>query len=407
MLRRAPSPVSNRNQLAFDWAAAEFGKQYEPPHETSNNSPEGPTREIPGTEIRLDSYTAFRHVLVLSWDFHTSFPQPLASAIHAGTICDSDSTPENLKALHDEHTREAFMLLHDLDAILEARRTYIDPKTGKTPRTRKQSEALQKLFTQEPLRLERQFKDHMAEYGNVFGEQAAESFEQAIRAWYCGSEVIVETCPLSAPLPEAVQRAVFGHEEDGTIVNPDEEEVREITESVAEELCDMGAPELRRPIVEKYVRDFGGAAAENLERWAAGKIAAEDADYSYEPGEPWHYYSQGDGARPVPVQDIPPAPHPAGIFSPPRLPKSPARRQAMLAQMLTDQECQLQTDKERYTQLVEHGADVLSEYDREIAHAGNSELAWASAVALKYRQIAFGLARVAAIRKLLSPSSAT
>jgi len=39
-----------------------------------------------------------------------------------------------------------------------------------------------------------------------------------------------------------------------------------------------------------------------------------------------------------------------------------------------------------------------SEYDRNIAHAGDEDLAWASAVALKFNHIRYGLARVAALR---------
>jgi hypothetical protein len=44
--------------------------------------------------------------------------------------------------------------------------------------------------------------------------------------------------------------------------------------------------------------------------------------------------------------------------------------------------------------LIEHGVDALSQYDREIAHGGNDELAWASAIALKYNHISGARGRV-------------
>ena len=88
------------------------------------------------------------------------------------------------------------------------------------------------------------------------------------------------------------------------------------------------------------------------------------------------------------------------------LPKNPAKRREKLQSLLRDQETQLAADKKRYTQIAEGGPGVLSDYDRNIAHAGDEELAWASAVALKHCQIRSGLHRIAWIREQLDRSHA-
>jgi hypothetical protein len=67
----------------------------------------------------------------LKWDFGTSFPQPMPEAIDAGIVSDEDATPEGIRSIHDEHARELLMTLHDLDAVLNARRRGVDPATGK------------------------------------------------------------------------------------------------------------------------------------------------------------------------------------------------------------------------------------------------------------------------------------
>ena len=67
--------------------------------------------------------------------------------------------------------------------------------------------------------------------------------------------------------------------------------------------------------------------------------------------------------------------------------------------MLNDRSRQLEEDKARYAELVEHGVKVLSDFDRNIAHGGNDELAWASAIALKYNHISNGLGRIEWLRR--------
>lgn len=70
--------------------------------------------------------------------------------------------------------------------------------------------------------------------------------------------------------------------------------------------------------------------------------------------------------------------------------------------MEREESIQLQRDRERYRGLVREGPAALNDYDRNIAHGGNDELAWASAIAFKYTHIRTGLGRLASIKKLLN-----
>lgn len=70
--------------------------------------------------------------------------------------------------------------------------------------------------------------------------------------------------------------------------------------------------------------------------------------------------------------------------------------------MLDDQQRQLEEDKKRYQDLLERGPAALSDYDRNIAHGGEDELAWASAIALKFIHISGGLERVAQLQAITS-----
>ena len=47
-------------------------------------------------------------------------------------IPDEDTDRRN-PSIHDEHARELLTVLHDLDAVLDARRRGVDPKNGKAP----------------------------------------------------------------------------------------------------------------------------------------------------------------------------------------------------------------------------------------------------------------------------------
>ncbi|HVV71918.1 MAG TPA: hypothetical protein VHI52_10525, partial [Verrucomicrobiae bacterium] len=85
----------------------------------------------------------------------------------------------------------------------------------------------------------------------------------------------------------------------------------------------------------------------------------------------------------------------------PKGPKNAGKRLAFLQQQLSGQEEQLRQDSERYVELVEKGAEALSDYDRNIAHGGDDDMAWASAIALKFNHIRYGKARILALRKAL------
>jgi hypothetical protein len=85
-------------------------------------------------------------------------------------------------------------------------------------------------------------------------------------------------------------------------------------------------------------------------------------------------------------------------------PKNAVKRRAMTQQMLAGQRAQLVEDEQRYQRLIEGGVDALSQYDREFAHGGNDDLAWASAVALKYNHISGGRGRVQWLEQQLGVS---
>jgi hypothetical protein len=114
----------------------------------------------------------------------------------------------------------------------------------------------------------------------------------------------------------------------------------------------------------------------------------------YEPGHPWHYLAQGDSRSPVPVDEISPGPVDAATAAA-KLPKDRATREKKLRALRAHQKSRLAADRQRYTQLVDLGAAALSDFDRNIAYAGDEELAWASAVALAYTSIRSGLGRLA------------
>lgn len=228
--------------------------------------------------------------------------------------------------------------------------------------------------------------------------------------------------PVPKPLPCAVRRGVFGVDEDGDPVEPSEEEVRAITEYHADRLSRLldaiiaaenqvryahrsdRAAAVRaldcaysafQSAAALYEEDFGDQAARHLEsyvRHVAGR--EEEPTTAYTPGHPWYYLKRGDGRPPLPVEQIPPADLPNESL-PKKLPRAKEKRRAAFRQMLDEQRRQLKEDKLRYQELLDRGAAALSDYDRQIAHGGDDELAWASAVALKFNHISSGLGLLA------------
>lgn len=241
--------------------------------------------------------------------------------------------------------------------------------------------------------------------------------------------------PCPKPLPEAVTEGVFGTTTDGPI-DPDDEEVRGMTEEHGHELVailadifavedarrtgqdprngklprtpeaevklreflDHEEPRLRSAYaaaLDAYARGFGQQAAASLDSWARKSVAdctVEPKD-RYDHGHPWHYLPEGDNASPVPIDAIEPDID-VGKFIERDLPKNPVKRKQKLQAMLEQETQRVAEDKRRYQEIVERGAVALSRYDREIAHTSD-EMARATALALKFNHIRYGLGRVA------------
>ena len=227
-------------------------------------------------------------VLVLPWDFKTGFPRPTDEAIDSGILDEGDREPENLKTLHEEYARQCLATLAALDKVLDARRLGVDPRTGGKPRTHAARERLRKYLAEEPARLEHTFDVLIGTYAEAFGQEAADAFAKAARAWHAGVAVTTETAadagepfavppekrksaassrlPVPRPLATAVAAGVFGRDENGKPVRPDACEVRAITEEQAERMTEMKDNELHAAVT-KYAEDFGGKAAAQLERY--------------------------------------------------------------------------------------------------------------------------------------------
>jgi hypothetical protein len=300
------------NQLRLEWRAARPAQNAERPPAESEPVATRPATVEPGTVTSP--------VLRLRWDFRTRFPHPTHEAIDAGLIEPEEAGPESVRAIHGAHAAELLGVLRDMDAEADARRG-----TG-TAMVRADQAA-------EPSRLRRWYANLLGVYGDLFGPEAAEAFDQAVRAWHARVEVVVENgtdvpvsappppsdpeppplptvrviepppkalalasaqtrvvarLPVPKPLPQAVDAGHFGHDEDGQPVRPSADEVREITEAHAELLADMvadlaeadrrgvGPTEVAQlhDAVRKYAEDFGDRAAEQLLAYARRQAAS-------------------------------------------------------------------------------------------------------------------------------------
>ena len=261
--------------------------------------------------------------LRLKWDFHTTFPEPTEQAIEAGAISAEDLHPGGIRSIHEEQTREMLATLHDLDAVLDARRRGVDPRNNKTPMLKEAKERLQKFFQTEPARLESWYSNLLGVYADAFGQEAADAFDKAVRAWHAGVEVLAESksaaarateaappapaptklirrrnpsrisarLPVPRPLPSAIAAGHFGQEENGRPVRPGAREVREITERHAEKLIDLldslaSAPAdnketLRMQFdagIAAYAEDFGQPAADQLQAYVHRQASLDGCD---------------------------------------------------------------------------------------------------------------------------------
>ena len=232
--------------------------------------------------------------------------------------------------------------------------------------------------------------------------------------------------PVPRPLQCAVRRGAFGTDENDDPVDPSEEEVQAITEHFAERLTALqGAvanaenrlrhstgPERESAVrgldtarsaylsaLGLYEEDFGLQAARHLDSYVQHVARREEEPVTaYTPGHPWYYLKRGDGRQPVPIDEIPPAEPSTDVLSK-KLPRNKDKRRAMIKRMLDDQRRQLDEDKLRYQELLERGVGALSDYDRNIAHGGDEELAWASSLSLKYNHISLGLGRLEELQR--------
>jgi hypothetical protein len=249
----------------------------------------------------------------LPWDFVTTFPQPTPEAIDAGIVSDEDNTPDNIRAIHEEHAREALTVLRDLDVVMDARRRGVDPRNNKAPLQQPAKERLRKFFETEPGRLERWFQNLIGVYQDAFGPDAADAFAKALRARHAGIVVASEPShagvsepaaspksppalfvdresvrrkristklPVPRPLPCAVAARHFGQHESGAPVRPVPYEVREITQQHADKLVELldaiaSAPATGKDAMQvqfaagiaAYGEDFGQQAADQLEAY--------------------------------------------------------------------------------------------------------------------------------------------
>jgi hypothetical protein len=447
-----------QQQLAFNWTVPQenstpAGTCLPPATDILEPAPPSPD----SSQCRQDNGS-----IELPWDFVSSFPPPLPAAIEAGQFGEREVTDEHNASVHAAHATECLAILEQLDALEEAKGMRVDPRTGKKPRTPQTRERLRRYLETAPVEARKTFDTLMDVYTDAYGSVAAHAFRQALEATHAGLQIRVKPAeppqadaaskpvtetqdtpndeslepppptreddpapPVAVPLTRAVERAVFGEDEFGP-VEPSPEEVSEITQVHAEKLIELRqsldevnralgrARENERPaLIQKkdralcayqqslglYEEDFGRQAAERLDAWVREQVYfRETPEAQYDPGHPWHYYAEGDGMEPMSVDEIAPTlTDEAWIAS--SLPKNRTKRVEKLRQMLGDQESQLAQDKQRYIDLVKRGAQALSDYDRQIAHGGNDELAWASSIALKYNHIRNGLGRVAWLKE--------
>jgi hypothetical protein len=405
---RTTHRTPDRGQLAFDFTPAaavpESGRvSLFPGAEPAPRLPpalcateQGEKREPLPVAVPFDTHL----VRVLPWDFRTCFPEPIAHSFMPPLADAGKNRSSVLREIHEKATSQGLALLAQSDANAEAHRLKIHPQTGGEPANAEASAAIREQLAVEKPQAEQDFEKLIQRYAESFGKQAGEAFRSAIRVWHLGGAVITALPPIGRVLPDAVQRGNFGYEEDGVAVNPSEEEVFEITSELAEYLRELDDPDSRAKLLGQYAADFGQEAADALDRWSQCINVVEEKEIDslqYDPGHPWHYYHLGDAAEPMPVDEIPMGPR----YELPAGPKNPKKRTEFFRQMLVDQEKRLQEDRDRYTELAEKGAEALSEYDRNIAHGGDDDLAWASAMALKFSHIRYGQARIAAIRATL------
>jgi hypothetical protein len=128
-------------------------------------------------------------------------------------------------------------------------------------------------------------------------------------------------------------------------------------------------------------------------RPATKNESADTEGPAYQPNHPWHYYHLGDNAPPVPFDQIPASEGVAQTMVK-DLPKAPAKRMVRVRELLESERRELDSTAARYRDVIERGAAALSDYDRNIAHGGNEDLARASTLAILYNRVAWHRGRL-------------
>jgi N12 class adenine-specific DNA methylase len=113
-------------------------------------------------------------------DFETSFPQPEPAAIEAGVVQEMD-TPEAVAALHQDQKNQMLALLDAARVWEQARERGVDPDTGKPPRGKKRTAELERLYTEAPATLAREYDTALVSYQDVFGPDAAVEFDAYLK----------------------------------------------------------------------------------------------------------------------------------------------------------------------------------------------------------------------------------
>ena len=155
-------------------------------------TPQCQNQQLQSSANQPGNILADKPLLRLRWDFRTRFPQPTDEAINQGVLQPEDAEPENIAALHSAHANRMLATLSDIDALADAARLGVDPTTGKPPAGDVGLQRLEAARHTEPGRLHRWYESLLGAYRDWFGDEAADAFDKAVRAWHARIEVVVE-----------------------------------------------------------------------------------------------------------------------------------------------------------------------------------------------------------------------
>ena len=227
---------------------------------------------------------AGKPLLRLRWDFRTRFPQPTDDAINEGFLQPENTEPENLAALHSAHANRMLATLSDIDALADAARLGVDPTTGKPPAGDVGLQRLEAARHTEPGRLKRWYESLLGAYRDWFGNEAANAFDKAVRAWHARVEVVVEN-GLAATNPALPSDP------------PHRQPVSVVVEPA--ELPDAGAPALSALIAEDSTVPMLPAPRESVVNETIGVIARLPVPRPLPEAVATGDFGRGDDGRPI------------------------------------------------------------------------------------------------------------